>query len=266
MNIKTQNEIEQMHDICKPLGKLGISYFNFVRYYQDGTHIKLSNQSVCAKHYHKHQVPDFEGTLLWSNINKHPLFYEIAEFREVDNGTLIVLKFGDVTERYFFGSTQSNGKTNYSYMYHLDLLKRFIFYFKEIAKPLIKQAEKTKVMASSQGIVTAERYILCQNKINEFISQTKFNKICIRVNTQDVYVNLNEAKILTLMKNGYTAKEISLAIGLTRKTVEIYRDKLKIKLDLFSRSGLLSIAHANSLLSLNLLENTDDNSVAAFNK
>ena len=80
-------------EICKPLEKLGVTYFSFVRSYRNGSHIRLSNNPAWTDHYYKRgfynvvlkQVPDSEGNLLWSNIDKYPLFYEASEFYDVDN-------------------------------------------------------------------------------------------------------------------------------------------------------------------------------------
>jgi DNA-binding NarL/FixJ family response regulator len=77
--------------------------------------------------------------------------------------------------------------------------------------------------------------------------------VCVRTQGQDFYITPNNAKILSLMKCGYTSKEISNEVGLKQKTVEIYRDNLKDKLLQFSQSNLLSIAKSNSLLDFKLL-------------
>jgi hypothetical protein len=78
--------------ICKPLLKLGISYFSFVRSFQDGSHIRLSNNPGWTQHYYRRQfynvimkqVPDSEGNILWSSIDKYPLFHEASEYFDVD--------------------------------------------------------------------------------------------------------------------------------------------------------------------------------------
>jgi DNA-binding CsgD family transcriptional regulator len=174
----------------------------------------------------------------------------------VDNGTVIVLNIEDVTERFFFGSTKLNTSVKYIYINHIYLLKRFILYFKETAKQLIALAEKSKIDIAKIEEKEKNKDI-DQRIIDEFLNDTKINKVWVRIRGQDYYISNNEAKILTLMKSGQTAKEISNEIGLSKKTVEIYRDKLKHKLDLFSRSNLVTFAKENSLLNINLLNDTN---------
>src|SRR3990167_8279707 len=168
-------------EICKPLEKLGVTYFSFVRSYRNGSHIRLSNNPAWTDHYYKRgfynvvlkQVPDSEGNLLWSNIEKYPLFYEASEFYDVDNGTVIILNIDDVTERYFFGSTKSNTKINDIYIHHLDLFKKFILYFKETAKSLINQAEKSKIIIPNKHIDDIEKNIAANALIDEFLDEIK---------------------------------------------------------------------------------------------
>ena len=246
-------------EICKPLEKIGINYFSFVRSFADGSHIRLSNNPAWTKHYYDRkfynvilkQVPDNEGNLLWANIDKYPLFYEASEYFDVDNGTVVILKIDDVTERYFFGSNRENRKVNDIYLYKFHLLQKFILYFKESAFPLIREAEKTKIIVPKDHnpINNAED----ENSINDFLNEIKVNKIYVRIKGQDFYVSRSEAKILSLMKFGYTAKEISYRTSLKQKTIEVYCDKLKSKFSLHSKNNLISFATDNSLLNVKLL-------------
>ncbi|TAK77702.1 MAG: hypothetical protein EPO11_02270 [Gammaproteobacteria bacterium] len=251
---------EDIKEICKPLERIGITYFSFVRSYKDGSHVRLSNNPEWTHHYYNRefynvvlkQVPDAEGNILWSSVDRYPLFHEASELFNIDNGTVIVLTMEDVTERYFFGSTQLNKKVNYIYIHQIDLLKKFILYFKVTAEKLIKQAEKTKILVSKNKLYEQNSYN--NNTLKEFLDDIKIDKVCVRVNGRDFYITTNEAKILSLTKYGYTAKEISKKIGLKQKTIEIYRDKLKAKLDLFTRGNLITLGNSNSLLDLILIK------------
>lgn len=116
---------------------------------------------------------------------------------------------------------------------------------------MIEKSEKSKIFIPKKHQENIDDTNI--NVINDFLNEIKFNKVCIRAKGQDFFISPNEAKILSLMKCGYTSKEISSEIGLKKKTVEIYRDKLKIKLDLFTRGNLVSLSRSNTLLNVNLL-------------
>jgi hypothetical protein len=252
----------QINEICKPLAKLGITYFSFVRSFQDGSHIRLSNNAAWTQHYYSRgfynvvtkQVPDAEGNLLWSTIDRYPLFHDASEFFDVDNGTVLVVTADDVVERYFFGSTRENKQVNYIYIHKLDLLKRFILYFKEVAGLLINQAAKTKIIIPKLNSIDEDQNYYNDELLQDFLEDIKITKVSIRTKGEDFYVSPNMAKILSLMKYGCCTKEISKKVGLTSKTVEGYRDKLKNQLDLGSSGNLALLANSNSLLEVNLLK------------
>jgi DNA-binding CsgD family transcriptional regulator len=257
----TLTSATDIKEICRPLEKLGITYFSFFRSFADGSHIRLSNNTGWTEHYYKRefynvitkQVPDTEGNILWSAIDRYPLFHEASEYFDVDNGTVLVVMIDDVIERYFFGSTKENSQVNYIYLHKIDLLKRFILHFKECASHLINEAEKTKIILPKLILNRQDEEFYSDSLIQEFLNDIKIKKVCVRTQGQDFYITPNNAKILSLMKCGYTSKEISSEVGLKQKTVEIYRDNLKDKLLQFTQGNLLTIAKANSLLDFNLL-------------
>ncbi len=257
--LDSANNISQ---ICKPLERLGITYFSFVRSFKDGAHIRLSNNPEWTRHYYSRgfynvvlkQVPNENGNILWSNIDRYPLFHDASEFFNVDNGTVLVLTIDDIVERYFFGSTRDNKQVNYIYLNKLEILKRFILYFKEVAAPIINKAEKSKIILPKQEICKQDKEFYNNDLIQEFLNDIKIDKVSIRVKGEDVYISNNEAKILSLIKCGYTAKEISNEIGLKKKTVEIYRDKLKYRLNQYTKGNLTALANSNGLLNIDLLK------------
>lgn len=249
-----------MEEICKPLAKLSINYFSFVRSFSDGSHIRLSNNAAWTKHYYDRefykvavkQAPEVEGSILWSSIDKYPLFHEASEFFDVDNGVVIVVTNDDIVERYYFGSTRENKQVKYVYLHKLDLLARFILHFKERANYLISAAENSKIVTSPPLLSKQDEEFYSDTLVQSFLDDIKIKSVCIRTKGQDLYITPSDAKILSLMKCGYTSKAISNEIGLKQKTVEIYRDKLKEKLSQYTRGDLLTIAHSNSLLDFKL--------------
>lgn len=253
---------DDVNQICMPLAKIGITYFSFVRSFKDGSHIRLSNNAAWTKHYYSRgfynvvlkQVPDADGNILWSSIDRYPLFHDASEFFNVDNGTVLVLTIDDVVERYFFGSTRDNKQVNYIYLNKLDILKRFILYFKEVGAPLINKASRSKIILPKQEVCKHDEEFYNNGLLQEFLDDIKIEKISIRVKGEDVYISNSEAKILSLIKCGYTAKEISTKIGLKPKTIEIYRDKLKDKLNQYTKGNLVTLANSNGLLDINLLQ------------
>jgi len=73
--------------------------------------------------------------------------------------------------------------------------------------------------------------------VKEFESGKKLTK-----NRQDVILSFQEEKILTLLNDGLTSKEIAEELHLSKKTVDYYRASLLKKLNFNSASDLIRFA------------------------
>lgn len=71
----------------------------------------------------------------------------------------------------------------------------------------------------------------------------------------DVFLTLSprEREVLQLIAEGHTSKEIAAKRGISPKTVDIYRNNLKKKLDIHTIAGLTKFAIARGITSTQLL-------------
>lgn len=252
--LTSAQEIEQ---ICSPLKILGITYFSFVRSFKDGSHIRLSNHAQWTEHYYTRgfynvilkQVPNKDSNVLWSCIDRYPLFQEASEFN-IDNGTVIVLSGENVVERYFFGSTRDNHQVNHIYIYKQDLLNKFILYFKEQAHHLIKSSLKRKIILPKQK--DSDTAFYNDVLINDFLDKIKVKKVYVNVSGVDLEISKKEAQILSFMKLGYSAKEIAKEVKLSVNTIDIYRGGIREKLGIRNSIDLFKNINQKSLLSADL--------------
>ena len=63
-------------------------------------------------------------------------------------------------------------------------------------------------------------------------------------------LTLREREVLQLVAEGKTAKEIANALGVTAKTAEVYRSRLKSKLDVHDTAGLVRCAIRLGIIQL----------------
>jgi len=183
------------------------------------------------------------------HVPRYPLFQEASEFN-IDNGTVIVLTGEDIVERYFFGSTRDNHQINHIYLHKQDLLNKFILYFKEQAYLLIKSSLKNKFFLPKQKDADKEFYN--DNIINDFLEKIKIKKFYVNVSGVDLEISKKEAQILSLMKLGYSAKEIAKEVKLSVKTVEIYRCEIKNKLGIHNSLEFFKNINQKNILNINL--------------
>ncbi len=247
--------------ICQPLEKIDINYFSFVRSFKDGSHIRLSNNPYWTKHYYDKkfynvilkQVPENNCNILWSSIDRYPLFSDASEHFDIDNGTVIVISYDDFVERYFFGSGKHNVHVNHLYQFSQDIFYKFIIYFKEKAADIIVSANKQRILVPKANFNEEDRAFYSSDLINEFLEAIKISKFYITVRGEDLPITAKEAKVLSCLKAGLSSKEIANVTKLSNRSIDAYKNSLKDKLSLYGTKNLIEIARKNELCDFKLL-------------
>ena len=148
-------QVDEIKRLCQPLRDyLGISSFVYRKNYFDGTEINLSNQPQWVEHFYtqkdliknsvfdKHPDHYTSGFVLWSQLEGHQEILSRAKSFHIDHGITVVKKVHDGIELFYFGTCDNNPSIVNNYLNNLDLLERFILYFKSQAAGIIKKAEQ----------------------------------------------------------------------------------------------------------------------------
>ena len=159
----------EVNDICRPLKDIGITYFNYLKIYKDGSRELLTNNAPWIDHFYKNAlyltagVVDVEhllpkGYFLWSELDLNdPAYSQGQESFNIDNGVSFVIKRDEITYLYIFASTKDNMHINNFYIRNVDLFRRFIQYFHDRGSDLIKQAKSNKIVLPQQQIINSNR-------------------------------------------------------------------------------------------------------------
>jgi hypothetical protein len=263
ITITSHGEIDQ---ICAPIKKLGINYFSYVKSFIDGSHIRLSNNPHWTNHYYQNkyynvvlnQIPKINGHILWSCIDKYPLFQDASEIYDVDNGIVIVELNDSTVERYFYGSTRNNYKINEFYCFNINLLYRFNLYFKEKARKIINNAANTKIIVPKDPVNSLQNNPSMTKKsmINQFIEETKIKKIPVEINGEILYLSKRQAQLIYFMSKGFTSKQIANKMTTTFKTIDFYKQNIKAKSKRHSCNSNLSFDIDENYLNESILFDT----------
>jgi hypothetical protein len=246
--------IPEIGEICKPLEQLGINYFSFMRYYEDGSHIRFCNHADWLEHYYKQdfhnlvtKIPGSEGVLPWSCLQDLQSLREASEIYNINNGVMLTIPAGNTTEIYSIGSTKGDDKLNYFYLNHTDLLYKFILYFKEKAYSLIKAAQKAPILLPISSI--SNNSSGSETLFQEFLNAIELKNVLVTIDNNDIQLSKREGQILALMKCGLSAKEIASELNLKKRTIDIYSDKIREELSQYTRSCLLKKIAKNGLIN-----------------
>lgn len=252
---------DRLVDLCDPLKYLGLIHFGCLKFFKDGTYLKLSNNINWTKHYLINNLADNQGNFaeklkiaafftldqhLWPASKPGDSLSAMHDFG-IFNGINFNIKSNDYIESFYFATSKDNQQVFNIYVSHTDLLKRFILYFKEKTADIfnIYEAKKLAMQKSPLSFVQAvlgscstdyEDQNLVDFKKNTMIKHYHLNgKYC------QTYLTKRESECVKYLARGKSSKEIGKLTDLSPRTVESYINLAKYKTGSDSSSALVNL-------------------------
>lgn len=256
----TFTSCDQVQEICSDFfSETDLTYYNYVRVYDDGSRICLSNNRdwmlFVFSNHDKFKITFEEkpehGTsryVIWDNvsgINEDSLMIVAKQEFDIAHGFTIINAYNGYVEFQYFGTTQNRSDINNFYINNLGLLHNFGMYFRDRAHALIEQAEKTRFKTPGQQFFwlkkdeATDQYV----RSNYFTETNEVERYYLSGELSHVYLTKREAQCLTALIDGMTAKEIGKFFDISFRTVENYLNDIKQKLSCRKRSDLVTTAH-----------------------
>ena len=238
--------------ITKPLAThFLIKHFRFLRLYQDGTRILLSNFRDCTRfvyeegHYTtmrydgcspEHLV---DGWHLWNadatTLDKTDFEKDINNMLGLHHGLTFVSTGVSYWEIFTFDSDQFD-------IHFVDkaMLRHFMFYFKEQANKILKHAEQEKL------IIPDVTSILRLKHPNEsaclhFLENSHINRYYLNGQYEGIYLTSKEAQCVYWLIQGKSADEIAMIEGNATKTIHRHLENVRKKLNCYKQTQLVKI-------------------------
>ncbi len=250
--------------ICTPLcDSLKLSKFWYYKIQDDGSYFGFGNDASWNEYYAS------ERLFLKNPFMRHPKFlkerikFESVKFTEVEDEGLktiwrdrskfdyglslsLIYKTRDGIEEFGFGSPALGERQMVYFLSILPLLRLFIKKFKVenaflFSKLKDAQINIGKIIGSSFYKNTVS-LVLPEETKRDFLQK-------MEIKIPDP-LSSRELDIITLLLEGYLAPQIASQIFLSKRTVEHYIERIKLKLDCSSKTELIQKAR-----ELNLLEN-----------
>lgn len=241
--------------ICAPLKKhFGITSFVYQKNFSQGGEIRLSNQPEWLKHfydqeYYKQSVfethPDHyqSGFALWSELKHHSEVLDAAHEFHITHGVTLTVKVDDGVEFYFFGTTPDNHQVVSLYLNNMDLLERFIVYFKDKAKKLIEQASRHKIFIHKNY----ERNIAEQESAaifhpGEMTREAFLEDTIIKSYVFDEHTILTKRELdcVQCLLQGKTLQQTAEMLFISPRTAETHLENVRQKLHCQNKSELIA--------------------------
>lgn len=248
------NFTQEISDICKPLHNLGITYFAHVHIDKEGNFSALNNNPKFIELYmnnkyynadiHTADNKKFGNYVIWDALElrgkSKKMDCDAGKFG-VKHPFTIIERSENSRDFYHFANNYESKAINQVYITNLDLLKKFVLYFKD-------SISQSKSLSSAYDI----KFELDKNVIG-YTLENDMNFENLNVNRAAFLQDINQsfhtiddfppqqARCLKLLLEGKTAKEIANQLNLSRRSVEHYiqaiRKKLncKNKIELFNK-------------------------------
>lgn len=229
-----------MKNFCAPLNEIGISYLSFTRVYKSGQRIYLTSEpkilefnfdslniirapnEMSPDNYNSNQI------IIWSTLPNQSYFNDIRPLHICDHGMyLFDQKNKDYTDSFGFATSNHNESIINSYLSNLGLLRNFMASFQDQSRSMLIEAQNEKIILPFNT----------QNQLITHYSEELENKYTQHI--QGVRFTPKQSQCVSLLKKGFTAKEIGKQLNISFRTVELYVETLKKKLNCKNKSELL---------------------------
>ena len=251
-------DFDAIKQICKPLEDyFGLTSFVYRKNYYDGTEINLSNQPNWVEHFYsnhalikqstfdKHPDTYQSGFVLWSQLQGHQDILQQARQFNIDHGITIVKKTVEGVELYYFGTRSDRPDVVNHYLNNIDLLERFILFFKNQAACIIAHAESNKLKIISDKyekieVISTDLLAIKPSFTRmEFIKSTELKRYHLDGEFQGIELGLREMEVISCLLRGMTSEETGKSLFLSPRTVEDYLGQIRVKFSVSSKSKLI---------------------------
>ncbi len=253
-------------EICKPfLLQFGISNFLYTKLFRNGSCIWLTNRADWLSHYCRmeyYQISTFEqninqyqsGTYLWYGIHNKVLEDALKNFN-IANGITIIEKSSNYCEFYHFSTNPSNLTIVSFYINNHDILRRFIFYFKDKAHKLLTNIEvKSKIIlpmpATINNLTPFNNSKDSQDQANKNFINIPCNKYYLGENYRFAVLTKREVECIEWLSKGKSAEEIGMILNISRRTVINHIENIKSKTGCCKTTQIVKIAYSLGMIKL----------------
>lgn len=256
---KIMSTLQEFNKLIQPLEYLQISSFSYIRIFNNQKYLALSNQYKWLEYHLLHaesagafftnKARQFESLKLqhaiWptrptdevlTSLYNHNIWHGISLFRTSSG----------FTERFCFASTRDDNNITSFYLNNIDLLIRFVIYFRCEGDALIKGydplcfGQYKKIDEDQDHLQSGDIGIKFADSLNN-TTQIKLP------DGRFVTLPPQESKCLKYLANCQTAEEIAKNMGISANTVGYYIHNMKAKLGCTTRADLINLYKESKL-------------------
>jgi len=245
-NHPTVSLLGRINEISQPfLKQHGLSYFQYLRCYADGSVSLLHNTNSLLLHFIEMNFPIFSSYklehqnlhsyyFLWDEELPYFPVYLARKYHNIHHGITFVRRTKNYYDMIAFGMPEERSNAASYYITRLKAMEEFINQFDFRNKDLLITMEQNPI--ALPDIQRDKNYQeLCLHGLQ--------NRLYVTGKFGATYITPQELSCLKLLLQGYSYKEAGLQLALSPRTIETYILRVK------ARTGITQRGEFNKLLS-----------------
>ena len=246
-------------NVCKPLQNIGISTFAYVRMYNNGRQLCLTNNleyiNFCLMYDYVFRTKFFQVQyhyfskhksykIIWPNNVDDDLINGLRN-RNICQGFNLTQYSQGVLETCFFGSTADNEQVHLIYHKHAELLEKFRNYFVNCMASLIDHAENYHSYSPHAHLIIPNIDAIFHEKtvreegIHEFLRTLNTSQRFVKCRTDTIFLSKRELECLSYLSIGRSIKEIAQILFIKPRTVEKHMENIRYKTSYHNKTDLI---------------------------
>ncbi len=234
---------QEMQQLINPLENFGIKTLTYMRNYDDGHQVYLTNNTYWVEEY-------YHNNLCGNFISGHPKKYTQKYLIIPNESPLIVHKIGrekfdegnsfclinrypNYTEFFFFAGNVTNTTITNFFINNINLFESFTLHFKSYGELLLKQAEKNRIHLPNpvyaQTLPKLAQITYDDQSIKTVLKDMKIKYY--RSKDKKTRLSSREIDCIVTYLQDKTAKECGKILDISYRTVEQYFNNINKKLN-----------------------------------
>ncbi len=228
-----------------------ITFFHFIRIYDDGTLISLSNEEYASKYCCEHKYyldprcdkihPITQSCIHpWASFVDQEIILWLREKLGLGIGVTFVEKFKTYKECFCFGEGFNTYNIYNICMNKKEILKDFAIFFKAENRGIIKKCESKRLYCLEGKETTNLNDTYNFDLFFDRLRKEKLNKNnhSIVIN-ESMHITKRELEVIVWIMKGKTSEETGIILKINKRTVESHILSLKIKFNCYKTSELI---------------------------
>ena len=241
-----------INTVCEPIKSMGINYFHYTIFYNNGKRIYICSEPKWLEHYldcqfynnlahaNVYSLAIGQHKALWSSYKKDDIFTAIKNFN-IGNGFSIINRHPEMVESFHFASTIDNHSINQFYLNHSELFLKFMDFFKNRIKSLIPLNNQLITVTSDLKLTPIS---LGDKKVKQFFDIYKVKKYLL---DEECVVTPRQFEILGYLATGVSPKEVARILNLSTRTIEEYINLIMLSSSSSKKSKIIELFLRNCL-------------------